>query len=153
MVKLLLGYLNVLHMRNYILQDIIPESIRRRTQDYLQGSYLIHRLFLQTFEEKRDGVDYGKLDKDFSVPQIAQEILAGAAYARTPWKERQKINNKEIKAYFLQADYFQDGLYKKGNSILLRGYRLTSEEDVTDAEVDESSDGDFCFTGSDDEIV
>lgn len=149
-MKILLGYLNVLHMRNYILQDIIPDAIKRRTQDYLQGSYLIHRLFLQTFEERRDDVDYGKLDKDFTIPQIAQEIMAGLAFSRIPWKERQKVTMKEIKAYFHQADYFQEGIYKKGNSLLLRGYRLTHEDDATDPEVEESSDGDFGFESEED---
>jgi len=144
-MKILMERLTKLHNRNYVLADIVPDAIRQRTLEYLQGSFQIHRWFLACFEPRRDDVDYGENDKDYTIHQVATVILKSDSVAAVPYRERQKVTLKTIKEYFLDNnDYFAGCIKKHGNSHILLGYREAIDEEllqeVTDEETDESSD-------------
>ncbi|MGB1728973.1 MAG: hypothetical protein ACPHF2_03200 [Crocinitomicaceae bacterium] len=152
-MKILISYLNKLHDRNYILADIIPADIKQRTLEYLQGSYQIHRLFMSCFEVRKDDVDYSPNDRDFTIPQIATEVLNCKAFLGLTWKERQKLSVKEVKDYFMDNDFFSKDYYRRGNSTYLKGYRLIKDDDEneeTDKETEPSKDD---YLMSDDESV
>ena len=155
LMKMLLEYLEVLHKRNYVLSDIVPESIKKRTLEYLQGSFALHRVFLACYHERDDTKKYVD-DTDPSLQTVANNMMSSSAFTDIPWKERNKYTLNCIKNYFQDSDFFQELLYKRGNSIKLRGYRLTEVDErneSADGETDElSEDSDFEMDPTEEEL-
>jgi hypothetical protein len=107
---------------------------------------------MSCFELRKADVDYSPNDRDFTIPQIATEILNSSKFLGLTWKERQKLPLKDVKDYFMDNDFFSKDYYRRGNSTYLKGYRLIKDDDEieTDKETEPSKDD---YLMSDDESV
>jgi len=128
----------------YKLNDFVPQSVRDRSQEYLQGSFLAHRIFVQLYEKRKEDVTY-RLDYDFSINQVVMAIQSCPQWYNLPQNVKNKPENStaSIKRFFRESEHYMEDVYKRANnSYYLRGYReIEAEEEVQ--QLDDTSSEDF----------
>ena len=128
----------------YKLNDFVPQSVRDRSQEYLQGSFLAHRIFVQLYEKRKEDVTY-RLDYDFSINQIVMAIQSCPQWYNLPPHVKNKPENSanSIKRFFKESEHYMEDVYKRSNnSYYLRDYReIEAEEEAQ--QLDDTSSEDF----------
>ena len=147
LMNMLLRHLRLLRDENYKMSKFIPAVVRRRSLEYLQSSFLPHRVFVQLFEKKQEGKEYVP-DKDLFLAHIITFITASPQWYALPASVRVKPEHspKAIRQWFINSDVYGESIYKLGTALYLRGYReIPPEEKDVEEEVDEeeTSEEDF----------
>lgn len=127
------------------MAKFIPASVRRRSLEYLQSSYLPHRVFVQLFEKRQEGKEYVP-DKDMYLAHVITFITSSAQWYALPASVRVKPehSSKAIRQWFLNSDVYGESVYKTGTALYLRGYReIPAEEKEEMEEEEETSEEDF----------
>lgn len=145
LMNILLRHLRLLRDENYKMAKFIPASVRRRSMEYLQSSYLPHRVFVQLFEKRQEGKQYVP-DKDMYLAHVITFITSSAQWYALPASVRVKPehSSKAIRQWFLNSDVYGESVYKTGTALYLRGYReIPAEEKEEMEEEEETSEEDF----------
>lgn len=121
--NMLFEYLQLLHKQNYNIDFFIPNSIKKRSLDYIQSSNTIHNIFLELFEEDKQVNSFLKLD------DVILTISSSVYFNQLTKKQQGEFKNSTIKEYFKTNDTYKKSYYdrKKINNIdyrnVLMGYR------------------------------
>ncbi len=147
LMNILLRHLKLLRDENYKMAKFIPPSVRRRSLEYLQSSFLPHRVFVQLFEKKQEGREYVP-DKDMYLAHIITFITSSPQWYALPASVRVKPEHspKAIRQWFINSDVYGESVYKVGTALYLRGYREVPNEEKEvsdDEEEEETSEEDF----------
>ncbi len=145
LMNILLRHLELLRKENYKLAKFIPASVRKRSQEYLQSSYLPHRIFVQLFERKEEGKQYVP-DKDLAVAHIVQFITSSKQWYALPLRERAKPEHseKQIRTWLIDSEIYGPCLYNVGRALFLRDFREIPSEDILhEGDEEETSEEDF----------
>ncbi len=143
LMNMLLRYLKLLKEENYKMAKFIPPSVRRRSLEYLQSSYLPHRIFVQLFERKEEGKIYSP-DKDMFLTHVVQFIMSSQQWHAVPMSIKVKPEHSErhIRNWFINSDVYGESLYEYGNDYMLEGYR---EIPMIDKQVDDEATSEESF--------
>jgi phage/plasmid-associated DNA primase len=143
LMNILLRYLDMLRKEDYKMAKFIPASVRRRSMEYLQSSYLPHRIFVQLFERKEEGRHYLP-DTDFSMTHIVQFITSSKQWYALPPSIRAKPEHSDraIRNWFGDSDVYGPNIYAVGKLLYLGGYREIPLNDAQN-EDEETSEEDF----------
>ena len=147
LMNMLLRHLKMLKDENYKMSKFIPASVRRRSLEYLQSSFMPHRIFAQLFEKKDDDKVYLP-DKDMFLTHIVQFITSSKQWYALPMSVRAKPEHSErsIRTWFINSDVYGESLYKYGNDLMLRDYR---EIPIDNGTVDDEETSEESFEISD----
>ncbi|MGI9556009.1 MAG: hypothetical protein ACR2M9_04030 [Cyanophyceae cyanobacterium] len=144
LMNILLRHLELLRAENYKLTTFIPSSVRRRSMEYLQSSYLPHRIFVQLFERKEENKNYAP-DKDFPLVHIANFITSSKQWYALPASVRAKQEHSEkgIRTWFCDSEIYGPYVYQVGAILYLKGYREIPQDDAQKVDDAETSEEDF----------
>jgi phage/plasmid-associated DNA primase len=144
LMNILLRHLDMLRKENYKMAKFIPASVRRRSMEYLQSSYMPHRIFVQLFERRENNKCYAP-DKDFPLIHIVQFITSSAQWYALPNRERLKPEHTEraIRTWFCDSEVYGPNVYSEGPTLFLRGYRNIPPDDAQRADDADTSEEDF----------
>jgi len=131
--NIIFEYLQLLHQQNYNIDYFIPDSIKKRSLDYIQSSNTIHNIFLELFEEDTEDKSFLKVD------DIISTITSSVYFSQLTKKQQGEFKASTIKEYFKKNDLYSKNYYdrKKINNIdyrnILSGYRYKlKSNDETD---------------------
>jgi phage/plasmid-associated DNA primase len=149
-MNILIRQLQMLHKADYKFEDYIPQCVKDRSMEYLQSSYMPHRIFTQLYEKKDD-------DKRCSTdPSLNSVVIAitnseqwyGLSnYVRT----RPEHLSASIKKFFRESDIYGRLIYNdsRNRTLTLRGYRRIVDNmeypSIQDAVVDTDSTSNESF--------
>ncbi len=144
LMNILLRHLEMLRKENYKMSKFIPASVRRRSMEYLQSSYMPHRIFVQLFERRENNKCYAP-DKDFPLIHIVQFITSSAQWYALPNRERLKPEHTEraIRTWFCDSEVYGPNVYSEGPTLYLRGYRNIPSDDAQKTDDADTSEEDF----------
>jgi phage/plasmid-associated DNA primase len=144
LMNILLRHLEMLRKENYKMAKFIPASVRRRSMEYLQSSYMPHRIFVQLFERRENNKRYAP-DKDFPLIHIVQFITSSAQWYALTNKERLKPEHTEraIRTWFCDSEVYGPNVYSEGPTLFLRGYRNIPPDDAQKTDDADTSEEDF----------
>jgi len=122
--NIIFEYLQLLHKQNYNIDYFIPESIKKRSLDYIQSSNTIHNIFIELFDENKEDNSFIKID------DVITTITSSVYFNQLSKKQQGEFKNSTIKEYFKKNDTYKKSYYdrKKINNIdyrnVLIGYKL-----------------------------
>jgi len=130
--NIIFEYLQLLHKQNYNIDYFIPESIKKRSLDYIQSSNIIHNIFIELFDESKEDNSFLQIDN------VITTITSSNYFNQLTKKQQGEFKNSTIKLYFKTNDTYKS-LYherKRINGInyrnILMGFKLkimTDDED------------------------
>ena len=131
-LNLLISYVQILKGVNYSFGSFIPESVQKRSQDYLQNCLEIHNLFINYFEPADNNVEF------ISVKTVITTFKRSDEYEALTKKQKRDLTEDCVKKFFSkniayrdnfkeQHNYYSDGLRKNAKSVLL-GWRLKDND-------------------------
>jgi hypothetical protein len=138
MLNMLLLNLIVVKKANYVLDLFIPESVKIRSQAYLQKSFDIHNMFQHMFEVRCDeNTEYYQNwkgvanDEDWTLPKIAQAIRKSSDFYELPKKKQKEFTAENIEEFFKKNNYYKPSVYSDPNkhALKLRNWRLKPRTD------------------------
>lgn len=130
--NIIFDYLQLLHKQNYNIDYFIPNSIKKRSLDYIQSSNTIHNIFIELFEEDKEDNSFIKID------DVISTITSSVYFNQLTKKQQGEFKNSTIKEYFKMNDTYKKSYYERkrinGNYYrnIIMGYKiktLTDDED------------------------
>jgi hypothetical protein len=122
--NIIIEYLQLLHKQNYNIDYFIPNSIKKRSLDYIQSSNTIHNIFIELFDENKEDNSFIKID------EVILTISSSVYFNQLSKKQQGEFKNSTIKEYFKTNDTYKKSYYerKRINGIdcrnVLMGYKI-----------------------------
>jgi len=131
--NILFEYLQLLYQQKNNIDFFIPESVQRRSLEYIQSSNTLHNIFIELFEEDQTENAFLKLD------DIIKMITSSVYFSQLSKKQQSEFKTSTIKEYFKTNDIYKEHYRdrKRINNIdyrsLLMGFKIKSineDEDI-----------------------
>lgn len=149
MLNLLLHNILLVKAQNYNVDFFKPDSVKLRSQEYLQNSYDIHNIFKVIFEKRDDetanndkymnwkgGTSGG--DKDWTLSKIAVHIRKSSDFAELPKRKQKEYSGVVIEAFFQKNRIYKKSVYKDTHThaLQIKDWRLKpiEKDDESDDE-------------------
>lgn len=132
--NILFEYLHLLNKQNYNIDFFIPESIKKRSLDYIQSSNTIHNIFIELFEEDQTENAFLKID------DIIKMITSSVYFSQLSKKQQSEFKTSTIKEYFKTNDIYKEHYRdrKRLNNVdyrsILTGFKIKSINENEDIE-------------------
>ena len=137
MLNILLANLLAVKGENYNVDAFKPESVKKRSLEYLQNSYDLHNIFTQLFEKRVAGVEYlnhkrEPSDEDWTLPKIASAIKNSPEfYALSPSRKKEYSAKGVIEDFFRTNKIYKSSVYNDTHNKQwkMRGWGQKREEE------------------------
>lgn len=141
MLNLLLQHLLLVKAQGYNIDFFKPESVKKRSFDYLQNSYDIHNIFKSLFESycEEKSTEYvnwkGEIeDRDWTLPKIAGHIRKSPDFNELPKKLQKEYKADVIIEFFCKNNFYKSIVYTDTirHAFCMKDWRLkvVEEDDV-----------------------
>lgn len=117
---------NVLMLKNDAKMNIdyyLPESVKQRSNAYIQNSLSIHKIFIELFEKRNEAhkeqyVNWKREpeDADWSISKIAQHIRKSSEFYDLPRKTKEEQTNKKVEEFFQTNKLYKVDCYNDTHS-------------------------------------
>lgn len=140
-LNILFEYLQILKENNYNFHDFIPESVKKRSAEYLLGCFDIHRLFTKLYQKIDVLPNTPKAQIPFvSIKSISSEIKQSEEYNTLRKNKQSEFTDDKIKEFFKtnvayktdfveRHKFYVEGIQKENRNVLLGWAKIPEEED------------------------
>jgi phage/plasmid-associated DNA primase len=150
MLNILLNSLLLVKAQNYNVDFFKPDSVKLRSQEYLQNSYDIHNIFKVIFEKRnietatndkyldwKGGLSNG--DNDWTLTKIAMAIRKSSDFGELTKRKQKEYSCSVIEGFFQKNRIYKKDVYKNNNThaFQIKNWRLKPVEQ--DAETDDDN--------------
>ena len=132
MLNILLMNLLIVKSKDYNVDAFKPESVKKRSLEYLQNSYDLHNIFTQLFEKRIAGIKYlnhknEPSDEDWSLAKVATTIKnSGAFYELSASKKKEYSAKGVIEDFFRTNKIYKSSVYTDTHTkqVKVRGWGM-----------------------------
>lgn len=138
-MNILIEHLLILKNAKYNIDAFVPETVKKRSLEYLQDSFDIHNIFTTLFEKRRESMapryrNYknARSDKDWSLAAIVKHLRGSQEFANLP---KQQQCSKELRSGAMKSFFKTNVFYKNdvkfdlgSKQNILKGWRLKVDE-------------------------
>ena len=138
-MNLLVSALLDLKANDYNIDHYVPESVKKRSKDYLQDSYDIHTIFVGLFEPRDEtrADNYKDIrglpsDADWTLKDIVTKVRSSTEFYELPKHKKKELSADKVKDFFRTNEYYKSKIredtHTKKTTIV--GWRLKIDEDA-----------------------
>lgn len=121
--NILVVYLLKLKQADYNIDDFIPASVHKRSEDYLHESVSVFQILEELFEQRNPRREYKEADVDVTLAEVVQRIRSSEQFRQIDKDEQAILKAKKVKELIANEKIYKVVKRPSTGQMVLQGWR------------------------------